>query len=58
MVGWFLQNSSSSNKILELRKLSPRARQEKERVAREVESTDKQIDRLVYELSHSATLRG
>ena len=33
-------------------------RQEQEMVKREIESTDGRIDRLVYELSHSATLRG
>ena len=31
-------------------KLSLRTSQDKERVAREIESTDRQIDRLVYEL--------
>ena len=31
---------------------------EKERVAREIESTDKAIDRLVYELSHKGMLYG
>jgi len=31
--------------------------QEQEMVKREIESTDRQIDRLVYEFSHSATLR-
>ena len=37
---------------------SPRTPQEQEMVKREIESTDKGIDKLVYELSHSATLRG
>ena len=36
--------------MLELHTLSPRTPQEKERVARENESTDRGIDRLVYEL--------
>jgi hypothetical protein len=36
--------------MLELHKSSPRMPQEVKRVKREVESTDKAIDRLVYEL--------
>jgi hypothetical protein len=47
---------------MKLNKSSPRTPQEKERVAREVESTDRQIDRLVspagtsYELSHKGMI--
>jgi len=37
-------------RMLELHKSSPRTPQDKERVKREIESTDKAIDRLVYEL--------
>ena len=37
---------------------SARTPQEQELVKREIESTDRAIDKLVYELSHSATLRG
>jgi len=37
-------------RILELNKLTPITPQEKEHVAREIEATDRQIDRLVYEL--------
>ena len=37
-------------RMLELQKSSPRTPQDKERVKREIESTDKAIDRLVYEL--------
>ena len=37
-------------RMLELHKQSPRTPGEKERVAREIEATDKSIDRLVYEL--------
>ena len=37
-------------RMLELHKRSPRLPQEQEMVRREVESTDKGIDRLVYEL--------
>ena len=37
-------------RMLELHKSSPRMPQDKERVKREIESTDRQIDRLVYEL--------
>ena len=37
-------------RMLELHKLSPRTSQEKERVKHEIESTDRAIDRLVYEL--------
>lgn len=37
-------------RMLELHNSSPRTPGEKERVAREIESTDKAIDRLVYEL--------
>lgn len=36
--------------ILELYKTSPRTPQDKELVKREIESSDRQIDRLVYEL--------
>ena len=37
-------------RMLELHKSSPRMPQDKDRVKREIESTDRQIDRLVYEL--------
>lgn len=37
-------------RMLELHKSSPRTPGDKERVRREIEATDKQIDRLVYEL--------
>ena len=37
-------------RMLSLRKQSPRTPQEQEMVQREIESTDSQIDRLVYEL--------
>ena len=37
-------------RILELHKRSPRTPQEQEMVKREIESTDRQIDTLVYEL--------
>jgi len=37
-------------RMLELHKRSPRLPQEQEMVKREIESTDKSIDRLVYEL--------
>ena len=37
-------------RMLELHKQSPRMPQDKERVAREIESTDRAIDKLVYEL--------
>jgi len=48
--------------MLELHKISPRMPQDKERVAREIESTDRAIDRLVsptgtaYELSHKGMI--
>jgi hypothetical protein len=37
-------------RMLALHKQSPRTPQEQERLQREIESTDAQIDRLVYEL--------
>ena len=37
-------------RMLELHKRSPRTPQEQEMVKREIEVTDRQIDRLVYEL--------
>ena len=37
-------------RMLELHKRSPRTPQEQEMVKREIESTDRRIDRLVYEL--------
>ncbi len=37
-------------RMLELHRQSPRMPQDKERVAREIESTDRAIDKLVYEL--------
>jgi transcriptional regulator GlxA family with amidase domain len=37
-------------RILDLNKRTPATPQEQERLAREIESTDRQIDRLVYEL--------
>jgi len=37
-------------RMLELHKRSPRLPQEKESLQREIENTDKSIDRLVYEL--------
>jgi len=37
-------------RMLELHKRSPRLPQEQEMVKREIESTDRSIDRLVYEL--------
>ena len=37
-------------RMLELHKASPRRPRDKERVKREIESTDRAIDRLVYEL--------
>ena len=44
--------------MLELHKRSPRTPQEQEMVKREVESTDRQIDRLVYELSRKGMIYG
>jgi len=46
--------------MLELQKQSAVVRSPlgKERVAREIESTDKAIDRLVYELSHKGMIYG
>jgi hypothetical protein len=41
-----------------LHKASPRMPGDKDRVKREVESTDKAIDRLVYELSRKGTMYG
>ena len=38
--------------------LSPHTPQDKERVAREIESTDKQIDRLFYGLSRKGMIYG
>ena len=37
-------------KMLELHKRTPVTPQEHERLAREIQSTDREIDRLVYEL--------
>ena len=37
-------------RMLELHRRSPRTPQEQETVKREIQSTDNQIDRLVYEL--------
>jgi hypothetical protein len=37
-------------RMLELHRSSPRTPQDKERVKREIESTDRAIDSLVYEL--------
>jgi hypothetical protein len=37
-------------RMLELHKRNPRTPQEQEMAKREIESTDRQIDRLVYEL--------
>ena len=37
-------------RMLELHKQSPRSPLDKERLGREIESTDRAIDRLVYEL--------
>ena len=45
-------------RMLELHKRSPRTPQEQEMVKREVESTDRQIDRLVYELSRKGMIYG
>jgi len=46
--------------MLELQKQSAVVRSplDKERVGREIESTDKAIDRLVYELSHKGMIYG
>ena len=44
--------------MLELHKRSPRLPQEQEMVKREVESTDKGIDKFVYELSHKGMIYG
>ena len=41
---------SHVERMLELHEPSPRTPQDKERVKREIESTDRAIDRLVYEL--------
>ena len=45
-------------RMLELHKSSPRMPGDKERVKREIENTDKVIDRLVYELSCKGMLYG
>ena len=37
-------------RMLELHRQSPRMPQDKERLGREIESTDRAIDKLVYEL--------
>ena len=47
---WHEKMVSLVERMLELHKSSPRTPQDKERVKREIESTDKAIDRLVYEL--------
>ena len=44
--------------LLKLHKSRLRKRQDKERVRREIENTDKQIDRLVYILSHKGIRYG
>jgi len=41
--------ASLVERMLELHKQTPRTPQEQEMVKREIESTDRQIDRLVYE---------
>jgi hypothetical protein len=41
---------SLEERLLELHKRNPRTPQEQEMVKREIESTDRQIDTLVYEL--------
>jgi hypothetical protein len=41
-------------RMLALRKQSPRTPQEQEMVKREIETTDRQIDRLVYALTEDA----
>ena len=45
-------------RILALHKQSPRTPQEQEMVKREIESLDKRIDRLVYELPHKGMIYG
>ena len=47
---WHDKLVSLEERMLELHKQSPRLPQEKESLQREIESTDKAIDRLVYEL--------
>lgn len=41
-----------------VRQLAKRFEEDKERVKREIESTDRAIDRLVYELSHKGMKYG
>jgi len=47
---WHAKLVSLVECMLELHKRSPRLPQEQEMVKREIESTDRSIDRLVYEL--------
>jgi len=47
---WRDKRASLMGRMLKLHKSSPLTPQDKERVAREIESTDRAIDRLVYEL--------
>jgi len=47
---WHDKLVSLVERMLELHKRSPRTPQEKESLQREIENTDKSIDRLVYEL--------
>jgi len=49
-IAWHAKLVSLVERMLELRKQSPRTPQEQEMVKREIESTDGGIDRLVYEL--------
>ena len=44
--------------MLALHKQSPRTPQESEMVKREIEATDRAIDKLVYELSHKGMIYG
>ena len=50
--------ASLVERMLELHKSNPRMPGNKERVKREVESTDRAIDRLVYELSPMGMIYG
>ncbi len=45
-------------RMLALHKQSPRTPQEQAMVKREIEATDKAIDKLVYELSHKGMIYG
>ena len=51
-------DSMEIERMLELHNSSPRMPQDKERVKREIESTDRAIDRLVYELSRKGMIYG